>query len=235
MKDHSFEGPDVAAAVEAASLRLGLPAASLRYVVLQRETPTRLGIQGSPARIAVLLDAPRTAPARPPVARVEEAPAPAPLRPTSESPSAAATALVEAWGEASGLDVTARVEERDGAHVVTLEGRDRSRLTDGVLDGLAHLLQKALEGPERRPVVVECGGRRLGRDEARQQEAREIAETVRRDGRSREIGPLNAYERRLVHMAVREVAGVTSYSVGEGMDRRVTVAVLPAGGGSEVM
>ncbi len=38
---------------------------------------------------------------------------------------------------------------------------------------------------------------------------------------------MNAYERRVVHVALQAEPGVTTYSVGQGSDRRVTVA--PAG------
>jgi spoIIIJ-associated protein len=36
--------------------------------------------------------------------------------------------------------------------------------------------------------------------------------------------PLNSYERRIVHMALQDEADVCTYSVGEGMDRRLTIA-----------
>jgi spoIIIJ-associated protein len=36
--------------------------------------------------------------------------------------------------------------------------------------------------------------------------------------------PMNAYERRVVHVALQAEPGVTTYSVGEGPSRRVTVA-----------
>jgi len=35
---------------------------------------------------------------------------------------------------------------------------------------------------------------------------------------------LNSYERRIVHMIVSERPGLETYSVGEGADRRVTIA-----------
>ncbi len=40
---------------------------------------------------------------------------------------------------------------------------------------------------------------------------------------------MNAYERRIVHVALQAEPGITTFSVGQGSDRRVTVA--PAGPG----
>jgi hypothetical protein len=45
--------------------------------------------------------------------------------------------------------------------------------------------------------------------------------------------PLNAYERRIVHLALQDAPGVTTFSVGEGRDRRVTVAPKSAAPPSE--
>ena len=52
----------------------------------------------------------------------------------------------------------------------------------------------------------------------------ELAEQVLADGRARRTDPLNSYERRIVHVTLAEVRGVQTFSVGEGADRRVTVA-----------
>jgi predicted RNA-binding protein Jag len=41
------------------------------------------------------------------------------------------------------------------------------------------------------------------------------------------MAPQNPYERRVVHVALQNEPGVTTYSVGEGPDRRVTVAPRP--------
>jgi spoIIIJ-associated protein len=41
--------------------------------------------------------------------------------------------------------------------------------------------------------------------------------------------PLNAYERRVVHVALQGEPGVTTYSVGEGSARRVTVGPAAPG------
>jgi len=76
-----------------------------------------------------------------------------------------------------------------------------------------------------RRFAVECDGFRASRDTALIERAKELAEAVRKDGQPRETEPLNSYERRLVHMAIEELAGLRTFSVGEGADRRVTIAV----------
>jgi spoIIIJ-associated protein len=77
---------------------------------------------------------------------------------------------------------------------------------------------------------VDCEGHRETRDEAIRLKARGLAAAVRADGTARVTDPLNAYERRIVHMALAEEPGVTTYSVGEGAGRRVTIAPEPPQG-----
>ena len=61
----------------------------------------------------------------------------------------------------------------------------------------------------------------------------ERAEVVRQEGRPRTMPPLNAYERRIVHVALTDASGIVTYSVGEGADRRVTIAPAPGPRGPE--
>ena len=75
-----------------------------------------------------------------------------------------------------------------------------------------------------RRLFLDCEGFREQRDEALRQKALGLAAAVRADGTPRLTDPLNAYERRIVHMAVAEEPGVITYSVGEGDGRRVTIA-----------
>ena len=42
--------------------------------------------------------------------------------------------------------------------------------------------------------------------------------------RSVTLEPMNAYERHVIHSALQEVAGVTTYSIGSEPNRRVVVA-----------
>ncbi len=217
MSDRAFTGRDVPEAVAEASRTLGVPVEKLRYVVLEAGTPGARGMAGTPARIAVLVDAGGAGPAP---ARGPAAP-PLPPGPLLRS-------LVRALAEAAGVDLAAEVEESEGTLTVRVEGPGCSLLLeeDGeVLRALEHLLQRAASRPgARQRVVVSCPGYREKRDDDLRAEALALAQAVRSDGQPRETRPLNAYERRIVHIAVSEEPGLRTFSVGEGADRRVTVA-----------
>jgi spoIIIJ-associated protein len=233
VSDRAFTGGDVAEAVAAAARALGVDAARLRYVVLDAGTPGGLGIGGRPARIAVLLEA-----ARPSVAPSGE-PSPGEggsgvAAGTTSDMAALLRGLVRSLAEAAGVDLAAELEETEGALTVRLEGPGRELLLEEegeVLRSLEHLLQRAAGRGSRRRVVVSCPGYQDARDEGLRAEALALAAAVRGDGRPRETRPLNAYERRVIHVALSGEAGLRTFSVGEGAERRVTVA--PAAGEPE--
>jgi spoIIIJ-associated protein len=220
-----FSGRDVADALAAAGQALGLPAETLRYVVLEAGRPGGLGVSPSPARIAVLLDG---SPAPP-------TPKPAEPRPPGD-PRAGIRAVVRALGEAAGIDLTAEIEEGDEGLRVRLGGSDQRFFLEEegeVLRATEHLLIRMFaRDVAPRWIVVECEGYREQREETLRATALELAAAVTADGKARTSPALNAYERRIVHLALAEVKGVVTYSVGEGGDRRVTVAPAEAPPGS---
>jgi spoIIIJ-associated protein len=216
VKDQVFSGRDVDDAVALASAALGVPEKTLRYVVLDPGKPAALGVGATPARIAVLLDRPATpAPAAPP-----EAP--------RSDPAAGARGILRAVAEAAHLEVSTEVIEEEGAMrvVVSGPGCDFFLADDAAaLRAVEHLLQRMYgRRVSSRRVLLDCEGYRESRDEALRGRARSLAAAVRGDGLPRETGPLNAYERRIVHLTLADEPGVRTYSVGEGADRRVTVA-----------
>jgi spoIIIJ-associated protein len=73
-------------------------------------------------------------------------------------------------------------------------------------------------------LVVDAEGYRAAREGRITARALALAEEVKRTGTPRETGPLNSYERRLVHVALADQPGVRTFSVGEGASRRVTIA-----------
>jgi spoIIIJ-associated protein len=223
VKDRVYSGRDVADALAAAAQALGLPQETLRYVVLEAGRAGGLGVGATPARIAVLLDGSPAPSSR----------EPAPARPSGD-PRAGIRAVIRALGEAAGIDLTAEVEEGEQGLRVHLGGKDRGFfLEEGgeVLRATEHLLMRMFaRDVAPRGIHLDCEGYREQREEALRATALELAAAVAADGQPRESPPLNSYERRIVHLALAEVKGVVTYSVGEGGDRRVTVA--PAGGAS---
>jgi len=220
MKDRVFTGQDVPAALAEAATALGIPAAELRYVVLDAGSEGGRGLQPTRARVAVLLEA---------------APAPRDDGPAeSWSPPSDARAgiraTIRALAEAAGIDVSAEISEAGKRVVVHIGGPDHAFFLgqDGrgdVLRATEHLLQRTY-GMEFLPraLRVECEGFQEKRDKALADTAQQLAEAVRRDGTPRTTEPLNAYERRVVHVTLNDVPDITTCSVGEGAARRVTVA-----------
>ena len=91
-----------------------------------------------------------------------------------------------------------------------LIGRQGQTLTD-----LQYLLNRLLfQADERAPkVTVDVGGYRAQARDALIAKAKEAAEKVRRWGDVVELEPMNAYDRRVVHTALRDDPAVATHSV----------------------
>ena len=229
MSDPVFTGQDVPDAVASAARSLGLEAARLRYVVLDPGRPGGLGVSASPARIAVLLERRPAGEARPSAAprsraREEEQP---PVARTGDV-RADIRSLARVLGEAASIDLSAEVEEGPDGLLVRLQGSGCAMLLEEegeVFRAFEHVLQRAYRGRMvSGRLAVECEGYRDHRDSRLRDRALELAQAVEADGKPRRTEPLNSYERRIVHMIVSERPGLETYSVGEGADRRVTIA-----------
>ena len=72
-------------------------------------------------------------------------------------------------------------------------------------------------------VVVDVGNYRQRRQESLEGLARRMAERVRQSGRPLTLEPMGAYERRIVHLALRADPTVYTESAGEGENRKVVI------------
>ena len=68
-------------------------------------------------------------------------------------------------------------------------------------------------------IFVDALDYRKGKDVELRQMAKLLAEKAKDDGHDQQLGPLNPYERRIVHMAVAEIPGATTESVGDAFSR----------------
>ena len=94
------------------------------------------------------------------------------------------------------------------------------------LQALQHLVATAFRrqlGDDQR-VVVDCNGFRKDKDAELKQMAHFIAEKARSSGTPQEMGPLNPYERRIVHLAIAEDPTVTSESIGDAFMKTVIIS-----------
>lgn len=72
-------------------------------------------------------------------------------------------------------------------------------------------------------IVVDIENYREKREETLKFLAHKVASGVLRTGRSRSLEPMNPYERRIIHTEIQEIDGVSSHSVGDGMNRHVVI------------
>ncbi|HEU4326855.1 MAG TPA: RNA-binding cell elongation regulator Jag/EloR [Roseiflexaceae bacterium] len=72
-------------------------------------------------------------------------------------------------------------------------------------------------------IVVDVGNYRQRRQESLEGLARRMAERVRQSGRPLTLEPMGAYERRIVHLALRSDPSVYTQSAGEGENRKVVI------------
>lgn len=138
--------------------------------------------------------------------------------------------FVERVVSAMGLTLKAEPEEMPDGLRINLTGEDGSLLTrrqGEALAALQHVVAAVFrqEVDERRRLVVDCQGYRKGKDAELKQMAKFLAEKARETGLAQEIGPLNPYERRIVHLSVAEVESVSSESIGDAFEKTVIISV----------
>ncbi len=138
-------------------------------------------------------------------------------------------AFVQATMQAMGLSIDARIEQTADGPRVDLDGADGEvllRRKGEALQALQHVANMAFRHrlPENQRLVVDCQGFRRDKDAELRQMARFLAERAKRTGFEQQLGPLNPYERRIVHLAVSEEPGVDSHSVGDAFSKVVIIS-----------
>jgi spoIIIJ-associated protein len=116
--------------------------------------------------------------------------------------------------------ITLHVEGADEEAMGLLIGRRGETLRS--LQFMVNLLvsRKVQKWPQ---IVVDVGNYRQRRQESLEGLARRMAERVRQSGRPLTLEPMGAYERRIVHLALRSDPTVYTESTGEGENRKVVI------------
>ena len=130
---------------------------------------------------------------------------------------------------AMGLAITTTVTDSESGPRIDIEGENADVLLwhrGEPLKALQHLVDmvygRRLDDEQR--VFLDCLGYRKGKDQELRQMARFLAAKARQTGIDQELGPLNPYERRIVHMAAAEEPGVSTESVGDAHLKTVIIS-----------
>jgi len=131
---------------------------------------------------------------------------------------------IAAEGKASGSDAEVLAD---------LDGKDKEILLEHggeVLKAFEHLALRALrmEPAYHEKIHIDCGGYRALRFEELRMTARVAAERVQSSRQPFRLNPMSSRERRIVHLALKDVAGIRTESVGVGEERQVVI--YPADG-----
>jgi spoIIIJ-associated protein len=137
----------------------------------------------------------------------------------------------------SGLDLKVKVQAIDApatdgtsdAEVIAdLDGRDKEILLERngeVLKAFEHLAFRALrlEPTYHEKIHLDSGGYRALRFEELRMTARVAAERVQSSHQPFRLNPMSSRERRIVHLALKDMPGVRTESVGMGEERQVVI------------
>jgi len=153
---------------------------------------------------------------------------------------AAAEALrqfLESLVRTSGLELKVSVravsaeaagEAGDAEVLADLDGRDKEILLERgaeVLKAFEHLAFRALrlEPAYHDKIHIDCGGYRALRFEELRMTARVAAERVQTSRQPFRLNPMSSRERRIVHLALKDMPGVRTESIGVGEERQVVI------------
>ena len=131
---------------------------------------------------------------------------------------------------ALGIKTPIDVEETPDGPRLNMSGEEAELLArhrGEPLKALQHVVDMAfgrgLPGEQR--VFIDALGYRKGKDVELRQMAKLLAEKAKQTGMDQQLGPLNPYERRIVHLAAAEVPGVTTESVGDAFSKTVYISL----------
>ncbi len=136
------------------------------------------------------------------------------------------TGLLQHMGSSAQVKV---YQPEEGRYKVILEGEKLGQLIGRrgeTLDAIQQLTNYSINrgGEKRVRVHVDAENYRLKREQSLQHLARKVAAKVVKYRRNVTLEPMNAYERHVIHTALQDVPGVTTYSMGTDPNRRVIVA-----------
>jgi len=196
----------------------GLDKAAVQFEVVAEGERGILGVGYEPARVVAHLPA-------------EAAEAVSVAEPATEESGQAGEArvLVAQIVQTLGVDADVVARDEPEAIVVTCSGPDvglligRHGQTIDAVQYLLNVIGYRVHGEEKKDVVVDAAGYRARRQATLETLALRVADRVRDSGEREELEPMTAVERKVVHLSLKDVAGVGTTSEGTEPNRYVVV------------
>lgn len=197
-------GKNVEEAIQSACVTLGVEREKVDFEILELPSKRLLGLFASEAKVRVFVE---------------------------ESLEERAVGYLQTVLEKIGLaDIQVETSETEGGIRIDMEGEGLGVVVGHrgeTLDALQYLVSLVANrgtGDYKR-VTLDTGGYRQKREKTLKQLAKRIALSAVKTHRPHTLEPMNPYERRIIHTAVQEVKGATSWSVGEDPNRKVVIGV----------
>jgi spoIIIJ-associated protein len=196
----------------------GLDKTAVEFEVVAEGERGILGVGYEPARVVAHLPA-------------EAADAAAAVADEGGDQAAEARTLATRIVATLGVDADVVVREEQNALVVTCSGPDvglligRHGQTIDAVQYVLNVIAYRAFGEEKKDVVVDAAGYRARRQATLETLALRVADRVRESGDPEELEPMTAVERKVVHLSLKDVAGVSTTS--EGTEPNRYVVVLP--------
>jgi len=120
------------------------------------------------------------------------------------------------------LDIKYKTKKNNNIRYFIFEGSDKRFLLqkDGsLLLALQHILNKV--SPEK--IQTDCDHYKKRKEKELKDYVHQVARKVKESGRNEILDPMNPYKRRLVHITVNQIPGLSTESLGNGFMKKIKV------------
>jgi spoIIIJ-associated protein len=228
MREIERSAPSVEEALEAALAELGVSEQEATIEIVQEPRSGFLGISSQPAVIRVRVAGDGSAGSAGSAAQEEDV--------DLDEQADVAAEFLEGLLDRMGLMAEVEITDADGVTYVDVWGEDDEESIGlligrrgATLDGMQELVRTVVQQQtgERCRVLVDVEDYRKRRRTQLLERAREVGRRIQKSGREEALEPMSAYERKLVHDAIAEIAGLETQSEGEEPNRRVVIRRAP--------
>jgi len=130
---------------------------------------------------------------------------------------------------ALGIKATVNLEETADGPRLNIAGEEAELLVrhrGEPIKALQHVVDMSFARAfdDQRRIFVDALEYRKGKDVELRKMAMFLAQKAKDTGVEQQLGPLNPYERRIVHMAVAEIPGASTESIGDAFSKTVHIS-----------